>query len=89
MKKNFCRFPSSWREAAEALKLTKLCLSYIQEDGLNILECRGAGQGYDNAANMMGIHSEGKQKNLQLNPKAAFIPCPKHNLRQRRPFQTL
>lgn len=61
-----------------AQALTDKILSKLQEDGLNLADCRG--QGYDNAATMAGIHAGVKQRILQLNPKAMFIPCTNHSL---------
>lgn len=61
-----------------AQALTDQILTKLHEDGLNLSDCRG--QGYDNAATMAGIHAGVKQRILQLNPKATFIPCTNHSL---------
>lgn len=45
---------------------------------LSIHDLRG--QGYDNGANMRGIHSGLQTRILNINPRAYFVPCSAHSL---------
>lgn len=45
---------------------------------LSIHDLRG--QGYDNGANMRGVHSGLQTRILNINPRACFVPCSAHSL---------
>lgn len=62
----------------KALDITQSILNAIEEDGLDITNCRG--QGYDNASTMAGVHSGVQARIRELNPKALFVPCANHSL---------
>lgn len=58
--------------------LSKKILSELEQNDLDIQNCRG--QGYDNGANMKG-KDNGVQRNiLNKNPLAFFLPCGCHSL---------
>lgn len=58
--------------------LADLLLTEIEECGLNMVNCRG--QGYDNGANMAGVHKGVQAGVLDKFPLATFIPCGCHSL---------
>ena len=58
--------------------ITKMILQKLDNDGININDCRG--QGYDNAASMAGIHRGVQQRIKNVNEKAEFIACTNHSL---------
>ena len=59
-------------------KIIKSILDELQQNGLNIMMCRG--QAYGNASTMAGIRSGVQCRIKQVNSKAVFIPCPNHSL---------
>lgn len=58
--------------------LSNLLIDEISDCGLNMEDCRG--QGYDNGANMKGIHKGVQARILEEYPLATFIPCACHSL---------
>lgn len=58
--------------------LTEVILQELDKLGLKIEVMRG--QGYDNGANMKGIHSGVQQRILNENPKTFFVPFSCHSL---------
>nr|XP_047141247.1 uncharacterized protein LOC101240813 [Hydra vulgaris] len=58
--------------------ITKLILNVLEENELDIKNCRG--QGYDNGANMAGIYNGVQALIRQNNLQAIFIPCSAHSL---------
>lgn len=58
--------------------LADLLFKEIEECGLNMTNCRG--QGYDNGANMAGVHNGVQARVLNKFPSAVFIPCGCHSL---------
>ncbi|XP_067124455.1 zinc finger MYM-type protein 1-like [Centruroides vittatus] len=58
--------------------ISKMILSKLEADGLDISNCRG--QAYNNAAVMTGRHSGVQQKIKEINPKVEFVPCSNHSL---------
>ncbi|CAI6357655.1 unnamed protein product [Macrosiphum euphorbiae] len=52
--------------------------SKLKEDGLNIMDCRG--QGFDNGANMAGVHNGVQAHIISKNDLAMFVPCAAHSL---------
>jgi len=48
----------------------------LKEDGLNIKDCRG--QGFDNGANMAGVHNGVQANIISKNDLAIFVPCAAH-----------
>jgi hypothetical protein len=50
----------------------------LATDGLSLSDCRG--QGYDNGANMAGIHNGAQAVITQHNNNARFVPCAAHSL---------
>ncbi|XP_060846436.1 uncharacterized protein LOC132926113 [Rhopalosiphum padi] len=52
--------------------------SKLKEDGLNIKDCRG--QGFDNGANMAGVHNGVQIHIISKNDLAIFVPCAAHSL---------
>lgn len=58
--------------------LTDLMFKEIAECGLKMKDCRG--QGYDNGANMAGIHKGVQARVLADFPLAFFMPCGCHSL---------
>ncbi|XP_026821672.1 zinc finger MYM-type protein 1-like [Rhopalosiphum maidis] len=58
--------------------LCDVLLNILRE--LNIPLSNMRGQGYDNGANMKGVHS-GVQRHIRnINPRAFFVPCSAHSL---------
>lgn len=53
-------------------------LQKIEQDGLNIRNCRG--QSYDNGANMAGKYKGVQSRILEKNELAYFVPCAAHSL---------
>ena len=68
-------FPLHRKNAGE---ITKSILDELQQNGLNIMMCRG--QAYGNASNMAGIRSGVQCRIKQVNSKAIFISCANHSL---------
>jgi len=66
------------REFKTSENISEIILAKLKKDGLDFNNCRG--QGYDNAANMAGIHTGVQKRLLTLNDKAVFIPCSNHCL---------
>nr|XP_047142963.1 uncharacterized protein LOC124817184 [Hydra vulgaris] len=60
-------------EKKKGSDITKLILNVLEENELDIKNCRG--QGYDNGANMAGIYNGVQALIRQNNPQAIFIPC--------------
>lgn len=58
--------------------LADLMFKEIAECGLNMKNCRG--QGYDNGANMAGIHKGVQARVREDFPLAFFVPCGCHSL---------
>lgn len=52
--------------------LSDCLLNVLAELKLNINDLRG--QGYDNGAKMRGKHNGVQKRNLQINPRAFFVP---------------
>ncbi|XP_065679785.1 zinc finger MYM-type protein 1-like [Hydra vulgaris] len=65
-------------EKKKGSDITKLVLNVLEENELDIKNCRG--QGYDNGANMAGIYNGVQALIRQNNPQAIFIPCSPHSL---------
>ncbi|XP_047145384.1 zinc finger MYM-type protein 1 [Hydra vulgaris] len=65
-------------EKKKGSDITKLILNVLEENELDIKNCRG--QGYDNGANMAGIYNGVQALIRQNNPQAIFIPCSAHSL---------
>ena len=59
-------------------KITKSILNELQQNGLDIMICRG--QAYDNASPMARIRSGVQCRIKQVNSKAIFILCVNHSL---------
>ena len=68
-------FPLRGKNADE---ITKSILNELQQNGLDILMCRG--QAYDNASTMAGARSGVQRRIKDINSKALFIPCGNHSL---------
>ena len=68
-------FPLHKKNANE---ITKSILDEFQQNGLDIMMCRG--QAYDNASTMVGIRSGVQCRIKQINSKTIFIPCAHHSL---------
>lgn len=65
-------------EGKKATDLSEEILKKIDKDGLDIMRCRS--QGYDNAANMSGIHGGVQAIIKSRNRKAVFFGCINHSL---------
>nr|XP_004211330.1 unnamed protein product [Hydra vulgaris] len=65
-------------EKKKGSDITKLILNVLEENELDIKNCRG--QGYDNGANMAGIYNGVQALIRQNNPQTIFIPCSAHSL---------
>ena len=76
IEKSFLDFFPLHRKNAD--KFTKSILDELQQNGLDILLCRG--QAYDNASTIAGIRSELQCRIKQVNSKAIFISCANHSL---------
>ena len=59
-------------------EITKSILNELQQNGLDIMMCRG--QSYDNASTMAGVRTGVKCRIKDINSKAFFIPCGNHSL---------
>ena len=59
-------------------KITKSILNELQQNGLDIMMCRG--QSYDNASTMAGVRTGVQCRIKDINSKAFFIPCGNHSL---------
>ncbi|XP_051788408.1 zinc finger MYM-type protein 1-like [Erpetoichthys calabaricus] len=73
---SFIDFIETKDKTAEGI--SKMILSKLEADGLDISNCRG--QAYDNAAVMAGRHSGVQQRIKEINPKVEFVPCSNHSL---------
>ncbi|XP_054714780.1 zinc finger MYM-type protein 1-like [Uloborus diversus] len=62
----------------KASDIVETIIQALEKDGLDLTLCRS--QGYDNAANMSGIHSGVQAKIREINTKALFVPCANHSL---------
>ncbi|KAL6470600.1 hypothetical protein MHYP_G00217190 [Metynnis hypsauchen] len=60
------------------LNLSNVVLEKLRELGIPFDDCRG--QAYDNGANMKGKRQGVQARLLQLNPRAAFVPCAAHTI---------
>ncbi|XP_023771970.1 uncharacterized protein LOC111920627 [Lactuca sativa] len=58
--------------------LFDITLEELKSFGLEIDDMRG--QGYDNGANMKGIHQGVQKRFLDINPRAFYTPCGCHSL---------
>ena len=76
IKELFLNFFPLHRKNAE--KITKSILDEFQQNGLDIMMCRG--QAYDNASTMTGIRSGVQCSIKRVNCKTIFIPCANHSL---------
>jgi hypothetical protein len=76
VKENFISFINF--EGKTGLLLSEAILEKLDQDGLDIQNCRG--QGYDNGANMAGIYSGVQARIKEKNPLATFMPCAAHSL---------
>nr|XP_047144745.1 zinc finger MYM-type protein 1-like [Hydra vulgaris] len=65
-------------EKKKGSDITKLILNVLEENELDIKNCRG--QGYGNGANMADIYNGVQALIRQNNPQAIFIPCSAHSL---------
>ena len=68
-------FPLHEKNADE---ITKSILNKLQQNGLDIMMCRG--QAYDNASTMAGVRTGVQRRIKDINSKALFIPCGNHSL---------
>ena len=59
-------------------EITKSILSELQQNGLDIMMCRG--QTYDNAPTMAGVRTGVQRRIKYINSKALFIPCGNYSL---------
>ncbi|XP_060855512.1 zinc finger MYM-type protein 1-like [Metopolophium dirhodum] len=65
-------------EISTGENLCDVLLSILRELNISLSNMRG--QGYDNGANMKGVHS-GVQRHIRnINPRAFFVPCSAHSL---------
>ena len=62
----------------KAVEVTIAILKQLEVDCLDVGMCRS--EGYDNAANMAGIHGGVQAIIKQINPKAVFNGCIDHSL---------
>ena len=76
IKESFLNFFPLHRKNAD--EITKSILDELQQNGLDIMLCRG--QAYNNASTMAGIRSEVQYRIKQVNSKAIFTPCANHSL---------
>ena len=53
-------------------------LLFLEKFGLPVVDCRG--QGYDSGSNMRGSTRGVQAGLLEINPKAAYMPCASHRL---------
>lgn len=58
--------------------MSEKILDVLEKNNLDMDDLRG--QGYDNGANMRGIHNGVQSRILNLKPRALFIPCVAHTL---------
>ena len=59
-------------------KFTKSILNNLQQNGLDIIMCRG--QAYANASTMAGVRTGLQRRIKVINSKALFFPCGNHLL---------
>ena len=76
IKESFLNFFPLHRKNAD--EITKSILDEFQQNGLDIMMCRG--QAYDNASAMDGIRSGVQYRIKQVISKAIFIPYANHSL---------
>ena len=76
IKESFLNFFRLHRKNAD--EITKSILDELQQNGLDIMMCRG--QAYNNASTMAGFRSGVQCRIKQVNSKAIFIPCANHLL---------
>ena len=58
--------------------LCEQILLFLRKFGIPLADCRG--QGYDSGSNMRGNVNGVQARLLELNPKAAYMPCASHRL---------
>jgi len=58
--------------------LCEQILLFLRKFGIPLADCRG--QGYDSRSNMRGNVNGVQARLLELNPKAAYMPCASHRL---------
>lgn len=58
--------------------LAKYLLQYLEQNGINIQNCRG--QSYDNASNMSGKYIGMQAQLKRVNPLIDWVPCAAHSL---------
>ena len=76
IKESFLNFFSLHGKNAD--EITKSILNVLQQNGLNIMMCRG--QTYDNASTMAGVRTGVQRRIKDINSKALFISCENHSL---------
>ena len=59
-------------------KITKSIPNKLQQNGLDIMICRG--QAYDNASTMAEVRTGVQRRIKDINSKALFVPCGYHSL---------
>ena len=64
-------------ESTTGQDLCDVLVNELENLELNVQNIRG--QGYDNGANMKGVHSGVQKRLLNINSRAFFIPCACHN----------
>ena len=74
IKESFLNFFPLHRKNAD--EITKSILNELQQNGLDIMMCRG--QAYDNASTMAGVRTGVQSRIKDINCKALFIPCGNH-----------
>lgn len=65
-------------EGKTGLEIYDMISKKLEDDGLNILECRA--QVYDNASSMSGLYQGVQARIKEVNPLAEYIPCIPHSL---------
>lgn len=65
-------------EETAGLNLSNVILCRLDEMKIPLGDC--IGQSYDNGANMKDRHQGVQARLLQINPRAAFVPCGAHTL---------
>ena len=59
-------------------EITKFVLNKLQQNGLDIMMCRG--QAYDNASTTAGVRTGAQRRIKDIDSKTLFIPCENHSL---------
>ena len=73
VKKSFLNFfLLSGKTVAE---ISQSIFDELELNNLDVMMCKGQGQGQSNATSMSGIHSGFQQTIKNINPKALFVPC--------------